>query len=207
MPSLYSLKNWFTAVLNPVLRLAIKLRLSPDVFTVLGVAGAVVAAFGVLQYSAWLVALGCIVRLAGANLDGAFARALGRKSRHGFLKNEIGDRLADFTLLGSFAFLPVAQANESLLQLTVFAALVSSLPTLISLLGYAKGAPRLNGGPVGKTERCLIAVITVLALQFYGDGATVLRFAMWVLIIGAIATAFLRRRTIAGILASKGFDV
>ena len=207
MSSLYSLKNWFTGLLAPVLKVAIRLGLSPDFFTVVGVAGATLAAFGVLQYSALLVALGCIVRLAGANLDGALARARGKESRHGFLKNEIGDRLADFTMLGSFALLPIVDSDPALLQLVVFAVVVSSLPTMISLLGYAKGAPRLNGGPVGKTERCLIVVLTVLALQFYADGATVLRFAMWVLIIGAIATAFLRRRTIAGILASKGFDV
>jgi len=207
MPSLYSLKNWFSGLLAPVLKVAIRLGLSPDVFTVVGVAGAALAAFGVLQYSALLVALGCIVRLAGANLDGASARARGKESRHGFLKNEIGDRLADFTMLGSFALLPIVDSDPALLQLVVFAVVVSSLPTMISLLGYAKGAPRLNGGPVGKTERCLIVVLTVLALQLYADGATVLRFAMWVLIIGAIATAFLRRRTIAGILASKGFDV
>jgi len=207
MSSLYSLKNWFTGLLAPVLKVAIRLGLSPDFFTVVGVAGAALSAFGVLQYSALLVALGCIVRLAGANLDGALARARGKDSPHGFLKNEIGDRLADFTILGSFAWLPIVDTDPALLQLVVFAVVVSSLPTMISLLGYAKGAPRLNGGPVGKTERCLIVVLTVLALQFYADGATVLRFAMWVLIFGAIATAFLRRRTIAGILASKGFDV
>jgi len=207
MSSLYSLKNWFTGLLAPVLKVAIRLGISPDFFTVVGVAGAALAAFGVLQYSALLVALGCIVRLAGANLDGALARARGKDSPHGFLKNEIGDRLADFTMLGSFALLPIVDSDPALLQLVVFAVVVSSLPTMISLLGYAKGAPRLNGGPVGKTERCLIVVLTVFSLQLYADGATVLRFAMWVLIIGAIATAFLRRRTIAGILASKGFDV
>jgi CDP-diacylglycerol--glycerol-3-phosphate 3-phosphatidyltransferase len=207
MPSLYSLKNWFTGVLTPVLKFAIRLGLSPDFFTLVGVAGAALAAVGVLQYSALLVALGCIVRLAGANLDGALARERGKESRHGFLKNEIGDRLADFTILGSFALLPIVDSEPALFQLVVFAVVVSSLPTMISLLGYAKGAPRLNGGPVGKTERCLIVVLTVLALQLYADGATVLRFAMWVLIFGAIATVFLRRRTIAGILASKGFDV
>ncbi len=207
MPSLYSLKSWFTKVLNPVLSLAIKLRLSPDAFTVLGVAGAGLAAFGVLQCSALIVTLGCIVRLAGANLDGALARAQGTASRLGFVKNELGDRLADFILIGSFACLPIVTGDWRLLALVLFAAIASALPTVISLLGYAKGAPRLNGGPVGKTERCLIAVLTVLVLQFYADGAAVLRFAMWVLIFGAIATAFLRRRTIASILASKGFDV
>jgi CDP-diacylglycerol---glycerol-3-phosphate 3-phosphatidyltransferase len=207
MPSLYSLKSWFTGVLAPVLRVAIRLGLSPDFFTVFGLAGAALAAIGVVQCSALLVTLGCIVRLAGANLDGALARARGKDSPHGFLKNEIGDRLADFILLGSFAFLPIVDSDPALLQLVVFAVVISSLPTMISLLGYAKGAPRLNGGPVGKTERCLIVVLTVLALQLYADGATVLRFAMWVLIFGAIATALLRRRTIAGILATKGFDV
>ena len=207
MASLYSLKNWFTRVLAPVLNFSIRLGLSPDAFTVVGIAGAAVAAFGVLNYSALIVTLGCIVRLAGANLDGALARARGKASDHGFLKNEIGDRLADFTMLGSFALLPIVSSEPTLFQLTVFAILVSALPTMISLLGYAKGAPRLNGGPVGKTERCLIVVLTVLAMQLYADGATVLRFAMWVLILGAIATALLRRRTIAGILSSKGFDV
>jgi CDP-diacylglycerol--glycerol-3-phosphate 3-phosphatidyltransferase len=43
--------------------------------------------------------------------------------------------------------------------LVLLAALAATLPTFASLVAAAAGAPRRNGGPLGKTERCLFVVV------------------------------------------------
>ncbi|MEH6380014.1 CDP-alcohol phosphatidyltransferase family protein, partial [Streptomyces sp. KLMMK] len=91
-------------------------------------------------------------RLAFANLDGALARDTGRTTRRGSVLNELGDRAADLLVLAGFLTLAP-------LWLVATAALAATLPSWVSLAGAAAGAERINGGPVGKTERCLLAVV------------------------------------------------
>ena len=73
------------------------------------------------------------------------------------------------------------------------AALAASTPSWVSLAGVAAGAPRLNGGPVGKTERCAVLV----AVAATGWAAPLLA----VLAAGSLLTAGLRLRRISGVLA------
>ncbi|MEK0101013.1 hypothetical protein WDA79_21375, partial [Streptomyces sp. A475] len=120
-------------------------------------------------------------RLAFANLDGALARDTGRTTRRGALLNELGDRAADLLVVAGF--LPLAP-----LWLVAAAAFATTLPSWVSLAGAAAGAPRRNGGPVGKTERCLLAVVAaasgwavpVLAAAAAGSAVTAVVRAVWV---------------------------
>ena len=86
MKGLYALKPWYTKRLTPIVDAAVAHQVSPDVFTVAGVVAA--GAAGVVVALGWwpLAALFLALRLAGANLDGAVARARGvsrlRNSRH-----------------------------------------------------------------------------------------------------------------------------
>ena len=66
--------------------------------------------------------------------------------------NELGDRAADLLVLAGFLTLAP-------LWLVAAAGLAATLPSWVSLAGAAAGAPRRNGGPVGKTERCLLVVV------------------------------------------------
>jgi CDP-diacylglycerol--glycerol-3-phosphate 3-phosphatidyltransferase len=68
---------------------------SPDVFTAAGVVSAAAAAVAVALGCWPLAALFLALRLAGANLDGAVARARGVSRPWGFVVNEIGDRASD----------------------------------------------------------------------------------------------------------------
>ncbi|WP_037663275.1 CDP-alcohol phosphatidyltransferase family protein, partial [Streptomyces aurantiacus] len=102
--------------------------------------------------TALTVAVLLAARLAFANLDGALARDTGRTTRRGALLNELGDRAADLVMLAGF--LPLAP-----LWLVATAALAATLPSWVSLAGAAAGAGRLNGGPVGKTERCALVIV------------------------------------------------
>ncbi len=166
LPAVYSLKPWYTRRLSGIIRWAARHHVSPDAFTAIGVAGAVLGAAGLLVASedrlvGVLLALlgGLIVRLGGANLDGAVARARGVSRPFGYVLNELGDRISDFALfLGLYLAAPAP-----LRAWVVLVAFASSLPTLVSVSGAAVGVPRINGS-FGKTERCVLFVAAAVAL-------------------------------------------
>lgn len=179
MNGLYALKPWYAARLTGVRGVFVRRGVSADTLTAAGVlcaAGASAAlAWLPAPWSAFPVLVLAAARLGFANLDGALARATGRSSPRGCVLNELGDRAADLLLIAGFlAWAP--------LWLVATAALASSLPSWVSLAGAAAGAPRLNGGPVGKTERCALAVLAaatgwyapVLAVIAAGSALTAL---------------------------------
>ncbi|MEU1817662.1 CDP-alcohol phosphatidyltransferase family protein [Streptomyces roseifaciens] len=156
MNGLYALKPWYAARLGGLRAALARRGVSPDTLTAAGVlcAAGAGAALALLPAPAAAapVALLLAARLAFANLDGALARDTGRTTRRGSVLNELGDRAADLLVLAGFLTLAP-------LWLVATAALAATLPSWVSLAGAAAGAERLNGGPVGKTERCLLAVV------------------------------------------------
>lgn len=161
MRGLYALKPWYTRRLDGIVRWAVDRGMSPDVFTWLGVLSA--AAAGVAIALGWwpLVFVLLAGRLAGANLDGAVARARGVSRPWGFVVNEIGDRVSDLLMFAGLAVLLGRLQGGVAVGLVLVAALAATMPTFASLAGAGAGAPRLNGGPFGKTERCLAVVLVV----------------------------------------------
>ncbi|ARZ67693.1 phosphatidate cytidylyltransferase [Streptomyces sp. HU2014] len=156
MNGLYALKPWYAARLGGLRAALARHGVSPDTLTAAGVLSAAGAGAALALLPAPLaaapVAFLLAARLAFANLDGALARDTGRTTRRGAVLNELGDRAADLLVLAGF--LPLAP-----LWLVAVAALAATLPSWVSLAGAAAGAARRNGGPVGKTERCLLAVV------------------------------------------------
>ncbi|MEU0991433.1 CDP-alcohol phosphatidyltransferase family protein [Streptomyces sp. NPDC005953] len=181
MNGLYSLKPWYAARLSGVRGALARRDVSPDALTAAGV----VSAAGAAAALAWLpaplaavpVALLLAARLAFANLDGALARDTGRITRRGALLNELGDRMADLVVLAGFLSLAP-------LWLVATTALAATLPSWVSLAGAAAGAPRRNGGPLGKTERCLLVLVAAVT----GWVVPVLA----VIAVGSLLTAVLR---------------
>jgi CDP-diacylglycerol--glycerol-3-phosphate 3-phosphatidyltransferase len=163
MRGLYALKPWYARQLDGILRWAVARDVSPDVFTWLGVASAALAAVAI-AVGAWPFALLFLAgRLAGANLDGAVARARGVSRPWGFVVNELGDRAGDLLMFAGLAVLLGRLQGGAGLVLVLVAALVATLPTFVSLAGAGAGASRINGGPFGKTERCLVVVVLAAA--------------------------------------------
>jgi len=172
---LYALKPWYTRRLGSALRAAVRRGTSPDIFTALGVLSAAGAAVAI-ALGWWPLALVLLAgRLAGANLDGAVARARGVSRPWGFVLNEIGDRGSDLLMFAGLAVLAVREPADTLvtgslssLVWVLIAGTAATLPTFASLAGTAAGTsaatpgrtvPRLNGGPFGKTERCAVVVV------------------------------------------------
>ncbi|WP_148684849.1 CDP-alcohol phosphatidyltransferase family protein [Mycolicibacterium tusciae] len=188
---LYALKPWFTGRLTFAVNAAVDRRISPDSFTVAGVVAAGAAGVAV-AFGYWpLAAVFMVLRLAGANLDGAVARARGVSRPWGFVVNEIGDRTSDLLAFAGLAVLAAQQHGPGLnwlswpVVLVSVAALAATLPTFASLAAAGAGATRRNGGPLGKTERCLFVV---LATGF----PALIPFLMGLLAVGSLITAVLR---------------
>ena len=194
MRGLYALKPWYTERLARFVVLADRWAISPDAFTVVGVVGAAGAGFALWQ--GWWAVAGLLlaVRLAGANLDGAVARARGVSRPWGFVLNEIGDRVGDLLMLAGLVALAhrTADPDERLLVVgaVLVAALAANLPTLASLAAAGAGAQRRNGGPLGKTERCALAIVACAV-----PGWLVAISAL--IVLGSVVTAGLRLRATA----------
>jgi CDP-diacylglycerol---glycerol-3-phosphate 3-phosphatidyltransferase len=190
---LYALKPWYTRRLTPIVNAAVTHQISPDVFTAAGVAAA--GAAGVAVALGWwpLAALFLALRLAGANLDGAVARARGVSRPWGFVVNEIGDRASDFLTFAGLAIWAARQRGPGLhflswpVLMVLAAALAATLPTFASLAAAGAGAQRRNGGPLGKTERCLFVLV---ATAF----PVVLPVVCTQLVNGSLITTVLRLR-------------
>jgi CDP-diacylglycerol--glycerol-3-phosphate 3-phosphatidyltransferase len=165
MKSLYALKPWFTGRLTPVVNAAVARKVSPDAFTAAGVVAAGAAGVAIAAGCWPLAALFLVLRLAGANLDGAVARARGVSRPWGFVVNEIGDRTSDLLAFGGLAVWASRQGGPGMQWLSwtvlqvLVAAVAATLPTFASLAAAAAGVPRRNGGPLGKTERCAFVVL------------------------------------------------
>ena len=197
MLSLYSLKYWYTRRLGFIIQTSVRRGVSPDVWTAVGVIAAALGC-GALVMGWWPLAFILLAaRLGGANLDGAVARARGVSRPFGFVLNEIGDRVSDLLIMAGLVGLALRTGSSSTtVHLTLIALAAATLPTFISLAAAGAGATRLNGGPFGKTERCLAAVVAAALPQY-------LAFVAWVIIVGSLLTACLRLTRTAKALAGR----
>jgi CDP-diacylglycerol--glycerol-3-phosphate 3-phosphatidyltransferase len=190
---LYALKPWYADRLAGVRRGLAERGVTPGAVTAAGVgfgalAGLTLATVRDPAIAAVLVAALLALRLAAANLDGSLARETGRTTRWGAVVNELGDRAAELAALaGCFALAPP--------WVVLLAMLAASAPSWVALAGAATGANRINGGPVGKTERCLLLVVLAAAPGYAG-------VLLAVLGVGSALTAVVRLRTLHQALAT-----
>lgn len=197
MVSLYSLKYWYTRRLGVIIQASVRRGISPDLWTAVGVIAAALGC-GALVMGWWILAFILLAaRLGGANLDGAVARARDVSRPFGFVLNEIGDRVSDLFIMAGLVGLALRTGSSTTtVYLTLIALATATLPTFISLAAAGAGAARLNGGPFGKTERCLAAVVAAALPQY-------LSIIAWVIIVGSAVTACVRLARTAAALAGR----
>jgi CDP-diacylglycerol--glycerol-3-phosphate 3-phosphatidyltransferase len=187
---LYALKPWYGRRLRRVRSVLLDRGTSPSVVSWAGVAVAALAgtALALLQpglLAGAVVAVLLAARLACANLDGALARESGRCSAAGSVTNEVTDRVADLAVLaGCFALAPAAWVLGAMLA--------ASAPSWVALAQAAAGRPRVNGGPGGKTERCVLLVLVAVT------GTVLPLLALVVLLSLVTAGRRLRTGTVGG---------
>jgi CDP-diacylglycerol--glycerol-3-phosphate 3-phosphatidyltransferase len=211
MIGLYALKPRFAEALTGVRRWCIAAGVRPRHLTWLGVAAGSLAGVAVATrpaglFTAAMVSALVVARLACANLDGGLARDTGASTRWGAVENELGDRLADLAMLvGLVAAASSSWANLSLPidagpELGFLVLLAATLPSWVALAVTAAGGHRINGGPMGKTERCAVVVVAALSGWYVA--------AIVVITIGSVWTALSRlavgARELTGTQTSTG---
>jgi len=185
---LYICKSWYADRLAPVRQRLVALNVPPSAITTAGIffgagAGVALALLRPGPVAGLAVAALLAARLACANLDGGVARDGDRATPFGSVLNEAGDRAAELlALAGCLAFAPAA--------LVLASALAATLPSWVALAGAAAGLPRIQGGPAGKTERCLLLAL-LAGLGHPGMFLTVLA-------AGSALTAAVRLARLAG---------
>ncbi len=179
------------AVLAPVVRLAVAMRLTPNAITIIGFA--VVVASAALIGTGSLLA-GALVLTAGSLLDavdGALARATGVTSAFGSFLDSTLDRAAEAVLYGGIiAYYLVASPDPLLPVLLALVALAGSF-----MVSYTRARAEGIGlaasvGMAPRTER-LVLIVGGIALAGMGFGIALIG-ALVVIAILSVATTVQR---------------
>ncbi|GIV63750.1 MAG: CDP-alcohol phosphatidyltransferase [Bellilinea sp.] len=177
------LRARFKGVLDPIGAFLLRLGLTPNGVTLLGLAGILIAAvFLARGQFIW----GGVVVLVTAPLDaldGTMARLLGKPTRFGGVLDSVIDRFAEIILIGGLVFYYVQQ-NEILPVLLGYLAAGGSL-----MVSYVKARAEaaqfvVKGGLLTRVERFLVLIPLLLLGQPL--------IALWILAVLANFTALQR---------------
>ncbi|MDL2317173.1 CDP-alcohol phosphatidyltransferase family protein [Desulfovibrio sp. OttesenSCG-928-A18] len=160
--SIYQLKPAFTAFLRPLAAAMAGAGISANQVTV--AACLLSCLYGLLlfffstYFIVWLLLpLWLVLRMALNAIDGILAREHGQQSNLGAILNEMGDVLADAALLAPLAFVP--GVHWAAVALFLWAALLTEFAGVLALL---VGGPRRYDGPMGKSDRAFLLLLSSL---------------------------------------------
>lgn len=174
-------------VVNPLAVRLARIGVTPDMVTITGTVGAVVAsvaliATGHLFWGAFAVTLFVLLDM----LDGALARLRGGGSLFGAVLDSTGDRAADAAIFGALVWWFSGAGDNRLLVLLALLCLVLGV-----LTSYIKARAEGVGltcdvGVVERTERLILVLVgtgfTGLGIPYAVD------VALWVLLVGSAVT-------------------
>ena len=177
-----AVSRWFE---EPVTRALIKLRVSANVATLLGVVlaagGAVLAGFGEFWMAGILVLAGAAFDM----LDGGIARRTGTVGPQGALMDSVLDRVSEFAvLLGLVVYYTQPEhANQTAVILAVVATAGSLLVSYVRARAEGLGFKGTNGF-MTRPERVVVIVVLLIAGQPL--------WALWILGVGTPLSALQR---------------
>lgn len=157
-------------VSNPIARLLIALKLSPNLITLMG--------FGVAAYAGYLLSdghllVGGVVMLVGSAmdmLDGAVARLSGKTSTFGAFFDSVMDRLGEAVVLFGLAVFYVRDGHTIGAYLTFGALTMSMMVSYLRARAEGLGIPG-DVGLLGRPERVVVLGATLIAgVPIYGLG-------------------------------------
>lgn len=140
-------------------------------------------------------ALFCQLRLLCNLFDGMVAMEGGKAEADGPFWNEFPDRVADILILVGAGY------GASVPALGWAAAAFAVLTAYVRELGRATGAPSDFSGPMAKQHRMAVmtaaAVASALATGWIGP-TLILEAGLWIVVLGAAATAARRAKNLIG---------
>jgi CDP-diacylglycerol--glycerol-3-phosphate 3-phosphatidyltransferase len=177
------LRARFKGLLDPIGAFFIRLGLSPNAVTLLGLAGIVAAAVLLGRGHFFWGGVVVLVMAPLDALDGTMARLMGKPTRFGGVLDSVVDRFAEIILIGGLVFYYLQQ-GEWMPVLLGYAAAGGSL-----MVSYVKARAeaaqfQLKGGLLTRVERFLVLIPLLLLGQPL--------IALWILAVLANFTALQR---------------
>lgn len=176
-----SARQVVAVVVEPTARGLLRLGISPDAITVLGLIGTCVGALVFYPQQKWLLGTLVIILFIFSDLlDGTMARLSGRAGPWGAFLDSTLDRVGDAAILGGMA-MGFVHAGDPRTAAVAIGCLVGGL-----VVSYAKAraegvGAECNVGIAERTERLIIQGIGVI---LYGFGVPyALPVALWVLLV------------------------
>lgn len=165
-------QEWWIWLFGPLIRLCLRLGISPDAITIASTfvagAAAVLLGFGWLSLGGWVYLFGASFDF----IDGRVARATGRVTRAGAFLDSTLDRVAELLVFGGLA---VAFRGSAVLFAALAAAGASLLVSYARARGEALGAGDVaKVGGMQRPERIVVTgvacALSPLADAAWGDG-------------------------------------
>jgi CDP-diacylglycerol--glycerol-3-phosphate 3-phosphatidyltransferase len=180
----------YTKLSAPLAKMALRAGLTPDVVTIIGTAGSVLAALILFPagqlFAGWLVIWFFVL---ADMLDGAMARQRGGGTRFGAVLDAACDRISDGAIFCGLLWWAAFGLGSSSLMVATLICLVTS--QVISYIKARAEASGLNGGGglIERPERLIIVLLGagLSDLPFFPIPLA-LPVAMWVLAIASLVT-------------------
>ncbi|MBN1167499.1 MAG: CDP-alcohol phosphatidyltransferase family protein [Methanospirillaceae archaeon] len=176
--TLDSYRSHVRPIIDPVVRLCIAIRLSPDRCTILSFIGAVCA--GITYYYGMVIAatLFVMVNAVFDALDGAIARTMGLEGPRGDLLDHTLDRYADIIILsGIFA------GSLCPWWIGVFGLTGVIMASYIGTQAQAIGVGRVYGGILGRADRLVLLMAAGVFAVLIPSGLSGLPVFAWLLLL------------------------
>jgi CDP-diacylglycerol--glycerol-3-phosphate 3-phosphatidyltransferase len=175
---------------DPVARGLLRAGISPDVVTVVGTAGVVVASLTLATRGyLWIAALVITACALTDILDGAMARARGTSSRFGALLDSTMDRVADGAVFGSLAYWLAVTDQRSNLTACLICLIAGQVVSYVKARADSLGLDA-NVGIAERFER-----LVIIGLGGLGNGLGIplsLDVALWLLAVLSVVTVVQR---------------
>ncbi len=180
----------YTKLSVPIAKGALRIGLTPDMVTIIGTAGSVLAALTLFPagylFAGWLVIWFFVL---ADMLDGAMARQRGGGTRFGAVLDATCDRISDGAVFCGLLWWAVFGLNSSGLAVAILICLVTS--QVISYIKARAEASGLDGGGgiIERPERLVIALGSagLSDLPFY-PMPWLLDVGIWVLAVASLVT-------------------
>lgn len=175
---------------TPLAKGALRVGLTPDMVTIIGTAGSVLAALTMFPIGQlWWGAVAVWFFVLADMLDGAMARQRGGGTRFGAVLDATCDRISDGAVFcGLLWWAAFGLHNSGLVVATLICLVTSQVISYIKARAEASGLDG-GGGLIERPERLIIVLVGagVSDLPFY-PLPLVLPIAMWLLAVASLVT-------------------
>ncbi|WP_165990073.1 phosphatidylinositol phosphate synthase, partial [Streptomyces sp. YIM 98790] len=191
-------RAFFTRVLTPFAALLLRLRVSPDVVTLVGTLGVMAGALAFYPRGEFFWGTVVITLFVFSDMiDGNMARQLGVSSRWGAFLDSTLDRLADAAVFSGIALWYAGRGdNELLCAVALFCLGSGQVVSYTKARGESMGLPVRVNGLVERPERMVITLVLTGLSGFTLFGVphigVLLPVALWAVAAGSLITLMQR---------------